>query len=301
MAGGAVASACREIARARQAIGAKLLQADPAEVKFRDGRVVGRPATSASPRSRAPGTCGRRICRPTSIAAGSRRRSATSRRAIPAPSATPRTPRSWRSIPRSATSRSSTTSSSRTAASWSTRWSSTARSMAARAGHRHRAVRGDAVRRAGQPLASTLADYLLPGPTEVPAPRLDHMETPSPYTEFGVRRASARAARSRRRRRSPTRSTTRCGRSAPSCCARRSRRARARGDRGRARSRPKGRSGGVKPARFDYERPRDARRGSALRGKTSRQKCWPAGSRSGRCSTCAWCSRTSSTSPRLPR
>ncbi|MEP9379476.1 xanthine dehydrogenase family protein molybdopterin-binding subunit [Aquabacter sp. CN5-332] len=39
----------------------------------------------------------------------------------------------------------------------------------------------------GQPLASTFADYLLPGPTEVPEPRLDHMETPSPYTQFGVK------------------------------------------------------------------------------------------------------------------
>ena len=37
----------------------------------------------------------------------------------------------------------------------------------------------------GQPLASTLADYLLPGATEVPAIRIAHMETPSPYTEFG--------------------------------------------------------------------------------------------------------------------
>ena len=37
----------------------------------------------------------------------------------------------------------------------------------------------------GQPLASTLADYLLPGATEVPCARLDHMQTPSPYTEFG--------------------------------------------------------------------------------------------------------------------
>jgi len=37
----------------------------------------------------------------------------------------------------------------------------------------------------GQPLASTLADYLLPGATEVPSARLDHMESPSPYTEFG--------------------------------------------------------------------------------------------------------------------
>ena len=39
----------------------------------------------------------------------------------------------------------------------------------------------------GQPLASTFADYLLPGPTEVPAPQLEHMETLSPYTEFGVK------------------------------------------------------------------------------------------------------------------
>jgi carbon-monoxide dehydrogenase large subunit len=39
----------------------------------------------------------------------------------------------------------------------------------------------------GQPLASTLSDYLLPGPTEVPAPILDHMETLAPYTEFGVK------------------------------------------------------------------------------------------------------------------
>jgi aerobic carbon-monoxide dehydrogenase large subunit len=37
----------------------------------------------------------------------------------------------------------------------------------------------------GQPLASTLADYLLPGPPEVPNIRVLHMETPSPYTEFG--------------------------------------------------------------------------------------------------------------------
>jgi carbon-monoxide dehydrogenase large subunit len=37
----------------------------------------------------------------------------------------------------------------------------------------------------GQPQASTLADYLLPGPTEVPDVRIVHMETPSPYTRFG--------------------------------------------------------------------------------------------------------------------
>src|SRR5947207_11376888 len=37
----------------------------------------------------------------------------------------------------------------------------------------------------GQPLAATLADYLLPACPEVPNIRILHMETPSPYTEFG--------------------------------------------------------------------------------------------------------------------
>jgi carbon-monoxide dehydrogenase large subunit len=39
----------------------------------------------------------------------------------------------------------------------------------------------------GQPLASTLADYLLPGACEVPNIRILHMETPSPHTAFGVK------------------------------------------------------------------------------------------------------------------
>ena len=38
---------------------------------------------------------------------------------------------------------------------------------------------------AAQPLASTLADYRLPGAAEVPAIRIEHMETPSPYSRFG--------------------------------------------------------------------------------------------------------------------
>lgn len=39
----------------------------------------------------------------------------------------------------------------------------------------------------GQPLASTLADYMLPGATEVPNIRIEHFETPSPHTEFGAK------------------------------------------------------------------------------------------------------------------
>ncbi len=38
---------------------------------------------------------------------------------------------------------------------------------------------------AGQPLGSTLADYLLPGATEVPEPRILHMQTPSPFSLHG--------------------------------------------------------------------------------------------------------------------
>lgn len=37
----------------------------------------------------------------------------------------------------------------------------------------------------GQPLAATLADYLLPGFTEVPDIAIEHMETPSPISRFG--------------------------------------------------------------------------------------------------------------------
>ncbi len=37
----------------------------------------------------------------------------------------------------------------------------------------------------GQPLATTLADYILPGATETPVLRIDHMQTPSPYTAYG--------------------------------------------------------------------------------------------------------------------
>jgi carbon-monoxide dehydrogenase large subunit len=37
----------------------------------------------------------------------------------------------------------------------------------------------------GQPRAATLADYILPGASEVPVLRIAHMATPSPYTMFG--------------------------------------------------------------------------------------------------------------------
>lgn len=38
-----------------------------------------------------------------------------------------------------------------------------------------------------QPLASTFADYIIPGASESPNIRIDHFETPSPHTEFGAK------------------------------------------------------------------------------------------------------------------
>ena len=39
----------------------------------------------------------------------------------------------------------------------------------------------------GQPNASTFADYLLPGPMEIPNLRIFHLETPSPCTMYGIK------------------------------------------------------------------------------------------------------------------
>ncbi len=67
----------------------------------------------------------------------------------------------------------------------------------------------------GQPLASTLLDYILPGPTELPKFRIEHRESLSPYSAHGIK-GSAKAERSRLPRLSRTRSTTRWRRSTPS-------------------------------------------------------------------------------------
>lgn len=48
--------------------------------------------------------------------------------------------------------------------------------------------------RNGQPLASTLADYTLPGAAEIPPLAMFHIETPSPLTEFGIKGAGESGA-----------------------------------------------------------------------------------------------------------
>ncbi len=40
---------------------------------------------------------------------------------------------------------------------------------------------------AGQPLAVTFADYLLPGAAEMPAIKIGHLHTPTPHTEYGMK------------------------------------------------------------------------------------------------------------------
>jgi aerobic carbon-monoxide dehydrogenase large subunit len=40
---------------------------------------------------------------------------------------------------------------------------------------------------AGQPLAGTLADYLLPGAAELPAIKIGHLHTPAEHTEYGIK------------------------------------------------------------------------------------------------------------------
>lgn len=40
---------------------------------------------------------------------------------------------------------------------------------------------------AGNPTASTFADYMMPGTTDVPHYKIDHMESPSPFTEYGIK------------------------------------------------------------------------------------------------------------------
>ena len=89
--------------------------------------------------------------------------------------------------------------------------------------HRQRALRVDALRRAGQPITTTFADYLLPTATEVPNIEVLFVETPS--TDQSARREGHRRGGDDpgRRRPSSRRSRTRSSRSACASTRRRSR------------------------------------------------------------------------------
>ena len=132
--------------------------------------------------------CNPRTSRPMSIVADWRSLPAIVRRTTPGPSATRRTPRSLRST---------------WAAGTSQFWTDVVVEDGGKlvnamivdgqvCGARRKAL-GQCLLEAmpfdahGQPLASSLLDYFLPGATEVPPIRVLHMETPSPHTEFGVK------------------------------------------------------------------------------------------------------------------
>ena len=139
-------------------------------------------------RSRAPGICSRRTCHPMLIPAASRSLRATAPSATAARSATPLTPLSSRSIPQTGLIEildyvvvedggvlvNPMIVDGQVCGG-------TAQGIGTCL---YEAMPFDAQ---GQPLASTLLDYMLPGPTEVPDIRILHMETPSPYTEFGMK------------------------------------------------------------------------------------------------------------------
>ena len=189
MAGGAVSMACKEIAKRAAKIGAQLLQTDVSQRRrCVRGESRATSSRSRSPRSPAPGICGRRICRATSIRAASRRRSATGRRATAAPSAMPRTPRCVAVDPEIGDVEILDYVIVEDGGMLVNPMIVDGQIYGGLAQGIGTALYEEMpFDSAGQPLASTFADYLLPGPTEVPAPRLDHMETPSPHTEFGVK------------------------------------------------------------------------------------------------------------------
>ena len=131
----------------------------------------------------------------------------------------------------------------------------------------------------GQPLAATLADYLLPGATDVPDVRLEHMETLSPWTTFGQKGIGESGAIG------PPAAIVNAINDALAPLGAEVHRpagepgARARGDPGGA--------GSMKPAAFDYARPTELG-GGAAPARRGRAPGAPARSRWGRCSICAW-------------
>ena len=187
MSGGAVSQACKRLLPRLTHIGAHLLQADAASVAWNGDRLEAGGKSVSVRTWPTPGTCGRSCCRPTWIPPDWKSPSATSPRSTPAVSPTPPTRRWWR---------------------WTRHRRHGDPGLCGGGGLRdhdqsHGGRRPDHRRRGqgigtafyeetpyddnGQPLASTLADYMLPGATEVPNMRLHHFETPSPHTEFGAK------------------------------------------------------------------------------------------------------------------
>ena len=106
-----------------------------------------------------------------------------------------------RSTPTPASSSCSTTGASRTAADHQPDAGRRAGARRHRAGHRRRLLRALHLRRTGQLLNGTMADYLVPMAAEMPDIEVGHVETPTADSDSAPR-ARARPARAARRPRS---------------------------------------------------------------------------------------------------
>ena len=136
----------------------------------------------------------------------------------------------------------------------------------------------------GQPLASTFADYLLPGPTEIPAdPHLSHGDA------VALHRVRHQGHGRRRRDRAAGRDLQ-CGQRCAAAAGRGADRdaadaaPAAGGDRARQAVGVAPAGSRMKAARFDYVRPGDVAEALAALAKAAGSaKLWPAASRSVRC------------------
>ena len=226
MAGGAVAVACREIAKRAAKIGAQLLQADAAQVTVRAGEVAGPRGSIIAARDRADLVpASRKTCRTMSTWAAWKRPSAIAPIPTPELSATPRMRPSSRSIRRSGDVEILDYVVVEDGGKLVNPMVVDGQILGGIAQGIGTALYEEMPFDASaQPLASTLADYLLPGSTDVPATRIEHMETLAPLHRVW-RQRHRRGRRHRcRRPRSPTPSMMRCGRYAPNSLFRQSRR-----------------------------------------------------------------------------
>ena len=211
MAGGAVASACTELASRIGRIGAHLLQAAPDDGARRQRRRVrARPARSRSARSRAPGISARRTCPPTSapggleVTAGYKTARDSGTFSYAAHAAVVAVDTEIGAVA------SSTTRSARMAAGSINPMIVDGQVLGGAAqGHRHRALRGDAVRPARASRSPRRSPTTAAGRDR--GARRSASSTWRRRRRYTVsaRRASAKAARSARRRRSPMPSTMR--------------------------------------------------------------------------------------------
>ena len=160
--------------------------ARPASVRCEEGKVIGRSGRShrRDRQDRAPANA-RAAARGGAAARASPR--PTSRASAPGSSPTRRTAPSSPSTRRPARSSCSISRWPRIAARWSIRCWSRPDPRRRRAGHRHRAMRGDPLRQGGPAARRHLPRLPPAGAAELPPIRIAHLHTPTTATEYGMK------------------------------------------------------------------------------------------------------------------